>query len=164
MKNFVIKLIATGLGLGYFPVASGTVGSLLGLVLFFGLSQISLLLTAVFTIILFFAGVATGTAGERLFAKKDPGVIVIDEIVGCLLYLLFSPDWHYFLGFLCPPLWYIITGFIIFRLFDIIKPYPARHWQDLPGGWGIMLDDIIAGAYTVIVIHFGIWVYNILPY
>ena len=145
MINYATKIIASGLGLGYSPVIPGTIGSLLGIAIFLLLKYfgLSLLVITVFTIVLFFIGVIVSTKAEKLFNKKDPSVIVIDEIVGALLFLSFIP-----LNF-----WYVIFGFIIYRIYDIIKPYPAKQAENLHSGWGIMLDDIFAGIYTIITVR-----------
>lgn len=163
----IIKIIASGLGLGYSPIASGTVGSVLGVLIFIGLIQIfpqnnlsGFIINSIIVTILFFIGVFVSNSAEKLYSKKDPGEIVIDEIVGCLVFLLFSPGWQTIFGFNCPRIWYIIVGFLIFRIFDIIKPFPAYQSQQLPGGWGIMVDDLIAGIYTVIVIYLGIFIWS----
>jgi phosphatidylglycerophosphatase A len=97
-------------------------------------------------------GIYTATITEKEMKKKlgsdkgnDPGIIVIDEIIGMLIALLFIPKTTFFL----------ITAFILFRIFDIAKPYPARTMEKLHGGWGIVLDDVVAGIYANIVIQIG---------
>lgn len=145
LNNFIIKLIATGFGLGYSPIIPGTLGSLLGVFIFFLLFKLrlSLLTWIIICIFLFFIGVLTATQAERLFSKKDCRKIVIDEIVGCIIFLLFIPHTK----------WCIIIGFIIYRFLDIVKPFPANRSQALIGGWGITIDDLIVAIYTVIVIN-----------
>ena len=145
MKRFLIKLIATGLGLGYTPLIPGTIGSLLGIVIFFILIQFchSPLIPTCIIIGLFFLGVITSTEAEKIFNKKDARPIVIDEVTGCLIFLYLVPL----------KIWYIILGFIIYRILDIIKPFPAGWSQKLRGGWGIMMDDVIVGVYTGIIIN-----------
>lgn len=144
------KIIATGLGIGYSPIIPGTLGSLLGVVIFFLLLKLklSLLLWIIILILLFFLGVITATQAEKLFLKKDSRKIVIDEVVGCLVFLLFIPHIK----------WCIITGFVLYRILDIVKPFPADKSQELAGGWGIMVDDLIVAVYTVVVINAAVFI------
>ena len=95
------------------------------------------------TMILFFLGVFAGSRAERIWRIKDPQPVVIDEIVGMWISLLLIP----------PETIYILAAFVLFRLFDVIKPFPARQAELLPGGWGIMLDDLFAGIYANIGVH-----------
>jgi phosphatidylglycerophosphatase A len=139
--NFVIKLFATGLGTGYSPIFPGTVGSLLGVLLFFLVFKLNIFVSLLILAILFFAGVYSSTEAEKMFGKKDSKQIVIDEVVPCTLFLLFIPFTK----------WCIISGFIIYRILDILKPFPAYRSQHLPGGWGIMTDDLIVGIYTIVI-------------
>lgn len=93
-----------------------------------------------------FAGIWAATRTERLSGKKDPGKVVVDEVAGQLIALfpltLFT-RWS---------IWAVIISFILFRFFDIVKPYPANKLQELNGGTGIMLDDLVAGVYGAVVI------------
>lgn len=146
--NFTAKLFATGLGTGYCPIVPGTIGSLLGVALYFVLVKLEPSAYISIIVVLFFVGVFTATRAEKLFEKKDARQIVIDEVVGCLISLLFIPRTN----------WCIIIGFVIFRIFDIIKPFPANASQRLPGGWGIMVDDLIAGIYTAVVINIVVFI------
>jgi phosphatidylglycerophosphatase A len=139
--------IATGLGAGYFPVAPGTAGSAVGLVLVIALRQAGLdpvrwavCLTAT-SGLLFVLGVWSAGKAEKVFARVDPGQVVIDEVVGQIITFIATPGvtWR---G--------LIAGFILFRVFDIIKPFPARRAERFPGGWGIMLDDVVAGLYSLL--------------
>ena len=117
--NFFVKLFATWGGSGYFPVASGTAGTLAAIPLYIWLSRLSLPLY-LFTLLpfFFFASWVSGRA-EELFGEKDSGKIVIDEVIGFLVTMIaIPPDWRY-----------ILAGFLLFRLFDIVKPPPAR-WFD----------------------------------
>ena len=133
--------VATGAGAGYAPVAPGTFGSAVGVLLFplIGLFGSWLYLLAVLALLS--SGVWAAEEAERIFERKDDGRIVIDEIVGQLL--TYAP-----LVILEIPvgLLWIVTGFVLFRGFDIWKPGPAR-WAEhsLAGGAGVMLDDVIAG-------------------
>lgn len=145
LLNFAVKLIATGIGTGYCPIIPGTIGSLLGVVIFFLLLKLKLPPAGwtLLLIILFFTGVAAAGRAEKLFSKKDCREIVIDEIAACILFLLFIPHTK----------WYIISAFIIFRVLDVAKPFPINDSQRLPGGWGIMVDDLIAGIYTALIVN-----------
>jgi phosphatidylglycerophosphatase A len=139
--DYVALAIAT-CGVGYAPVAPGTFGSLVGVAIFLLLPRIAIpIAILVFT----FAGIWAGTRTEEISGRKDPGKIVVDEVAGQLIALL--------------PLvfikWSIITvmvSFILFRFFDIVKPYPANRLQELAGGIGVMCDDLVAGAYAAIIV------------
>jgi len=136
--------IATGFGAGYLPKAPGTWGSLLALPLHFFLSQLTPNHYALALGGIFFLGVITAGQAEKILDRKDPGVIVIDEVIGMLITLIGAPD--------NPLVW--LAGFLIFRFFDIVKPYPIRLIdQRINGGMGIVLDDVLAGIYSCIVLQ-----------
>lgn len=130
--------LATGLGTGYSLFIPGTVGSLLGVILFWPLAGLTWQLQLGATLLLFVAAVPSATLVARRTGVKDPGLIVVDEILGMWISLLFLP-WK-------PSL--VAVAFAIFRIADIVKPPPARDLEALPGGWGIVLDDVMAGVYT----------------
>ncbi|MDH4069831.1 MAG: phosphatidylglycerophosphatase A [Ignavibacteria bacterium] len=140
--SFVVRAIATGLFTGYAPVAPGTVGSFFALCFFlipgFGRPEI----LGGSALVALALGIYTS---GRLCngGDKDPSIVVIDEIAGMWIAMLFLPAT---LPVLC-------GSFLLFRLFDIIKPFPARSLERLPGGWGIMLDDVAAGIYANIVLQ-----------
>lgn len=132
----VAKILATFFGIGLFPVAPGTLASAVAALAFrialHGLAWPLYLLLLAF---LFFAGAAASAALAAELGRPDPGRIVVDEVCGQLLALAFLPAaWA--------PL---AVSFVLFRFFDIIKPWPIRRLEKLPGGWGIMADDIGAG-------------------
>jgi phosphatidylglycerophosphatase A len=141
--------VATAGYAGYFPIAPGTIGSIVGLAVY-GLvrwvdSPLAEISAIVATAIL---GVWAGTVAERYFGGIDPGPVVIDEILGMLVTLAFIP-----VG------WAGATaGFFIFRVLDIIKPFPAGRFESLPGGWGVMADDAMAAVYGNIALRALIWV------
>lgn len=139
----VIKLIATGLGSGYSPFAPGTAGTLVAIPLYLALSPLSWpLYLASVSLLTLLAVYASGEA-ERIFDRKDSPRIVIDEIVGFL--------WSLFL--VGPTAGRIAAAFFLFRIFDILKPPPARWCQDkLPGGWGVVMDDVMAGIWANVAI------------
>ena len=147
MNRFAV-VVSTGLYCGYSPVAPGTVGSAFGLVVFGILRSIGSPLVELVTIaILLIVGVWSASKTERYVGRIDPGIIVIDEIVGMLLTFVFLN-----VGFGT-----MVFGFVLFRVFDIVKPYPARACERLPGGWGVMADDVVAGLYAQAVLRGGIW-------
>ena len=144
--RFLCYTAGSGFGVGYFPFASGTAGSAATLPVAFGIAYFygtwGLLLTAVVT---FFIGVVASKEILK-YTKHDPSLIIIDEVVGQLVTLAFVGSclvenlnaW-----------WAYIAGFFLFRLFDIVKPQPAK-WADqkLLNAWGVMLDDVFAGIYA----------------
>ena len=145
MRAFLVKCFSSVFFIGYGPLASGTFGTAFAVFPYLLLRGNTVLYIAA-TVLLFFAGVFASTEAERLLGEKDPHKVVIDELVGFLVTMMFVP-------FGLP---YIIAGFLLFRLFDIWKPYPIRGLQDLPGGWGIMIDDVVAGLYANIVLQVAV--------
>ena len=142
MKTNKLKyLLATGFGTGYSPYASGTVGSLAAWLLFIFIPLDDYIWLAI-SIAMFFIGIWVSGIVEKDIGK-DPGIVVIDEFVGQWIALLFLPK----------TIWILIAGFLVFRILDIIKPFPAADLEELDGGVGIMLDDVIAGIYTNIALH-----------
>lgn len=164
-KNYFALALAT-CGVGYFPVAPGTLGSLVGVGLYVTIwSAADQVLTSralanrlttvyVFTPLMTFMllailavtmiGIWAATRAEELQQKKDPSIVVIDEVAGQMIALLSGPFW-------IQTWWSILSAFILFRLFDIWKPYPARRLEGLESGLGIMADDLVAGVYALIV-------------
>lgn len=139
-------LLATTLGAGYVPIAPGTVGSAAGLVLW-ALLPHTAAVQAVAIVGLFVMGSWSGGVAERHFAKTDPGQVVIDEVMGMLITLFLNPvGWT---G--------AIAGFLLFRVADVIKPFPANRLEALPGGFGIMADDAMAAVYANVILRLGIW-------
>jgi len=141
--------IATGAGTGEAPLLSGTFGTLAGIPLWIVFFDIGWPLYLLSTIALFFIGVVAAAWAENHFGKKDAGQIVIDEVVGYLLTMLFVP----FTLKAC------IAGFVLFRFFDIVKIFPARRIdKKMGGGWGVMLDDVFAGIYACIAMHILLYI------
>ena len=140
--------IATSAGAGYFPIAPGTAGSAVGVLIVAGLERLPLQVAWQMALIgiiaagLFAAGVWAAGEAEKFFGRIDPGQVVIDEVVGQMVTLLARPraSWKW-----------LLAGFLLFRAFDILKPFPARRAERLRGGWGIMVDDGIAGIYGLVV-------------
>jgi phosphatidylglycerophosphatase A len=131
--------IATAAYCGYAPIAPGTFGSAAGLVVYLLVwwTQ-SRVLEIALILFLFAIGVWSGTIAERYFGGIDPGPVVMDEVVGMLITLAFIPvTWT---G--------ALAGFVLFRLFDVIKPFPAGRFERLHGGLGVMADDAMAAVYA----------------
>ena len=140
----VIMLIATGFYAGYLPKAPGTWGSLVGLVLFYLLHTLSLPVYLAVVAGLFAVGSLAAGEAEKILDNRDPGVVVIDEIVGILIAMTAVP---------MTPLT-MALGFTLFRIFDIAKPFPVNFFdQRFHGGLGIMLDDVVAGIYSLIILQ-----------
>jgi len=134
--------LATALGVGYAPIASGTFGSAVGLVLWAVLPS-SAAVQAIVIVVLFVVGSWASHVAEQHFGRTDPGEVVIDEVMGMLLTLLLTgAGWK---G--------AIVGFFLFRFFDVVKPPPARGMERLPGGIGVMADDAMAAIYANIALR-----------
>jgi len=133
-----VRLVATGLGTGLVPHAPGTAGTLVGVPLFLVFAQMPWQLHLLSILALAVLAVYVSGATEKALNSKDAPCIVIDEIVGFQFTMLLIP----------PTLPHIVLGFIAFRIFDIIKPFPIGLCErKIPGGWGIVADDIVAGIY-----------------
>lgn len=133
----VAVLVATVGGLGYAPIAPGTVASAVT-VLAVWLLKPSAASMAVASVIVIAGGMLAAQGAERaLGGGKDPGAIVIDEVAGMLLTVLLAP----------PTPLVLAVGFVLFRIFDVVKVFPADRAERLPGGLGVMLDDVIGGLY-----------------
>ena len=133
--------IATVFGAGYSPVAPGTVGSAVTLIVLW-LLPFSIVGLTVFLVVVLLVGTWAADRAERLIGRKDPGAIVIDEVAGMLLSVILLP----------PTIPVLVTAFLLFRLFDIWKPFPARESQALTGGMGVMVDDLVAGVYALVLV------------
>jgi phosphatidylglycerophosphatase A len=143
MKHFIL-LLATGFGVGYSPVAPGTLGTLVAILIYYFLSEISPPLYEITLIGFFFLSVWVSENAERFFRKKDDQRIVIDEIIGFLTTMLWVPK----------TIRFVIIGFFLFRFFDILKPFPIRRLEKgFKGGFGVVLDDVVAGVYANIVLR-----------
>src|SRR5215471_2843748 len=162
--DYLALAVAT-VGVGYFPIAPGTLGALVGVALYLAISgwlygilaanagrgrlnlvfvftpQMAFMLLVIFLVTL--AGIWAANRAEKLLGKKDPSSVVIDEVAGQMIALLTGP-------FLPPTWWSVLSAFILFRLFDIWKPYPIRRLEALESGLGIMADDVLAGIYALI--------------
>ncbi|MEK6629837.1 MAG: phosphatidylglycerophosphatase A [Acidobacteriota bacterium] len=141
-------VLATFGYVGFAPFAPGTVGSAAALVVFVPLRLAANPWIEVLTsVALFFAGVWAARVTEQHLGVDDPGPVVIDEVVGMLVSLLFLPfSWPV-----------VAAAFVAFRCFDIVKPWPAGRLESLHGGWGIMADDVMAAIYANLLVHLLVW-------
>jgi phosphatidylglycerophosphatase A len=143
MKHFIL-LLATGFGSGYSPIAPGTFGTLVAILIYYFLSNIPSPLYEITLVGFFFLSVWVSENGERFLGKKDDQRIVIDEIIGFLITMLWVPR----------TIRFVIIGFFLFRFFDILKPFPIRRLEKgFKGGFGVVLDDVVAGVYANIVLR-----------
>jgi phosphatidylglycerophosphatase A len=142
IRNFLIKITSTFFYLGYVPFIPGTAGSIGGVFLFYLLAG-DLFKYGLFTFLILMLGFLVSGEAERIFQHKDSRCIVIDEVSGMLLSLIFIP----------PDIKWVIAGFIIFRILDSLKPYPASKFQRLKGSLGVMSDDIVAALYTGVILQ-----------
>jgi phosphatidylglycerophosphatase A len=134
--------VATVFGVGYAPVAPGTFGSAAGLLVWWLLPASTGIQAAAIAAI-FVAGSWSGNVAERHFGRTDPGQVVIDEVMGMLITLFLNP-----VGWIGA-----LAGFLLFRIFDVIKPYPANKLEQLHGGIGVMADDAMAAVYANLVLR-----------
>ena len=148
MKPLAVFLASFGF-VGYFPIAPGTAGSLAALVLYAFIKWIGSSTVELAAIVAVFAiGVWAAHGTEVALGRKDPGIVVIDEVLGMLVTLALLPL----------SLTGIALGFLLFRVLDVIKPYPAAQLEHLHGGLGIMADDAVAGLYAHLALRACIWV------
>lgn len=148
--DYLALSIATW-GVGYLPLAPGTFGSLVGVGIFLLLARATagnalIAVVLVSIVVITFAGIWAGSRIEQLSGQKDPGKVVVDEVAGQMISLFpltLFPHWSTVA---------VIVSFILFRFFDIVKPYPARRFEALKGGMGIMCDDLVAGVYGAVIV------------
>ncbi len=146
MSNGFARLISTFFYVGHFPVAPGTLASAVGVLLVLCLFPHMFIYVAL-TLIITVIGIWAAGITEKEVGKKDPGIVVIDEVAGVLVSF-----------FMIPLSWpVIISGFFLFRAFDMFKIYPANKLEERGGGWGIVADDLAAGLYTNIVLQLAIF-------
>ncbi len=157
-KDYLALAIAT-CGVGYLPIAPGTWGSLLAVGFYLQLHQLwfphtdippgsfvrsFLLIQVIIIVTVTVLGIWAASRTERVLRIKDPGRVVVDEVAGQLIALMAVPGGLWLLGDAMT----VLAAFILFRIFDIVKPYPAHRLEALPGGLGIMADDLVAGMYA----------------
>jgi len=143
-KALAVKVVSSGFGLGYLPVAPGTWASAAAATLYWMFrccpGAPGLLPVASLCMISAVTGIVIGREAEEAYGRRDPGHFVLDEMAGCwLTCLLFW--WR-------TPLATAVAAFVAFRVFDIAKPFPIRRLEKLPHGWGVMSDDLVAGLYA----------------
>ena len=143
-----IHILSFGFGAGLSPIAPGTVGTLIAIPIFLVLATFSPIIYLVSVAIMFLVGCWASALTAEALGVPDHSGIVIDEIVGYLITMIFVPiTWYW-----------VVLGFILFRLFDIWKPWPVSVAdQRLKGGLGIMLDDVLAALYSLLSLHIVIW-------
>lgn len=145
MSAVLVKMLATFFYSGYFPLIPGTFASAVGVFCFYFIKDNPFIYTLALFIVTITGFLVAGRA-EAIFKKKDDRRIVIDEIAGMLLALMFLP---------CD-IKIVVMGFSLFRLLDALKPYPLNQLQDWKGSFGVMSDDIAAGIYTNIILQAGV--------
>jgi phosphatidylglycerophosphatase A len=144
--DLVSRLIATAFGSGYSPFAPGTAGSAVGILLFWPLAGVAWPWQLAAVAVVFLAGVVAAGRVARSVGLEDPGIVVVDEVAGQWLTLAGLP--------FTPAV--ALAGFFLFRVMDVVKPWPARDLERLHGGWGIMADDIAAGVMAHLALRAGL--------
>jgi phosphatidylglycerophosphatase A len=144
--NFIEKLLGSGFFTGYIPFASGTFASFAALLIYYipGFENLFIILPV--TILFFLIGIYLGNKFEKIYGK-DPAECTIDEMVGMWLSLILLPK----------TIAISLITFFLWRALDIYKPFPARSFEKLKGGFGIMIDDVISGFYTLIIMHLVVY-------
>ena len=143
MNRFIL-LLATGCGVGYAPIAPGTLGTLITIPIYYFFSAIPSPIYELTLITLFFLSSWISGQAQNYWGRQDDSRIVIDEMMGFLITMLWLPK----------TIFSVITGFFLFRFFDIFKPFPIRRMEKKwKGGWGVVLDDVMAGVYANILLH-----------
>ena len=151
-RERAILFVATGFFIGTVPFAPGTFGSLIGLPVCFLLSRLNLLQSVIYILVFILFAIGIASAAEKILEQKDPGQIVIDEIAGLMVTFAGLPF----------NLKTALAGFVIFRVFDILKPFPIRILERrVGGGTGVVLDDVLAGVYGNLIIRLVIYITGI---
>jgi len=154
----IARLFSTIFGVGYFPVAPGTMGTLVTVIIYWFFPELTTLQLFLSLIFITFLGVISSSVTEKEFQRNagdkslhDPGIIIIDEVAGMLAALIAIPK----------TLPFVAAAFLLFRLFDITKPFPIKKIEKLPSGWGIMLDDVAAGTLSNIILQITILIFHL---
>ncbi|HTP12962.1 MAG TPA: phosphatidylglycerophosphatase A [Bacteroidota bacterium] len=139
---FLVRAFASGLFSGYSPIASGTVGSLVGLAFYWipGFEQPYYIMPA--SVIVFLAGIKAGDIMEQYYGH-DPAEVTIDEVLGMWFTLFLLPK----------SVVVAVAGFFVFRILDIVKPFPAKKFDAATGGFGIMMDDVVSAFYSNLILQ-----------
>ena len=147
-----VHIFSAGFGAGLSPVAPGTVGTLLAIPVYLILASFGTGIYVSCVVLLFLAGCYTCKQTAQALGEHDHPMIVIDEIVGYLLTMLFVPvTWYW-----------VLAGFLLFRVFDILKPWPVSLAdRQITGGLGIMVDDLLAAVYSALCLHGLIWIISV---
>ena len=147
----IVKALATGFGFGYSPIAPGTLGAVWGVGIYLLLTflEVGILIYITVTALLIVVSIPICDRAEKLFGVKDPGKIVLDEIVSVPITLFLIPM----------KIEFIVIGFVLNRLFDIVKIPPAHQVQKLRGGWGVVMDDVVAGIQSNLLMHLVVFLW-----
>jgi phosphatidylglycerophosphatase A len=147
--NFFEKMLGSGFFTGYMPIVPGTFGSLAALLIYFipGFEKPLIIIPAIIVFMVY--GIYVGNKFDKVYGK-DPRQCTIDEVVGMWISLLFLPK----------RIIVSVIAFIVWRVFDIVKPFPARNLEKLEGGLGIMIDDVVAGFYSLIVLQVLLYIFK----
>jgi len=150
LNEKLITFLATGFGSGLAPFAPGTAGTLVGVLICLLFLPVPWILRLLFVLALLVLSIYVADKAEKIYQKKDDQRIVIDEIIGLQITML--P--------VAITVLHLCVGFVLFRVFDILKPFPINNLQRLPGGWGVVIDDVAAGIYAgvlmMLLIFFGV--------
>ena len=152
-RERAVLFLASGFFIGTVPFAPGTFGSVIGLPICFLISRLDILIGVICTVLFILFAIWVAAAAEKVLKKRDAGEIVIDEIAGLIVTFIGLPF----------TLKTVIAGFIIFRTFDILKPFPIRFLEKkVAGGSGVVLDDVLAGLYANLIIRLAIYTLGII--
>ena len=153
LRDKSVLFIATGCFTGNIPFAPGSFGTLVGIPICFFLSKIDIQITIISIIIFIFAAIIVSHEAEKILNKNDPGSVVIDEIAGIMVALAGLPF----------NTMVVVTGFIIFRVLDFFKPFPVKQIEErFSGGTGIVMDDVMAGVMSNVILRILIWFVGLL--
>lgn len=141
----ISKIIATACGIGFINKGGGTVASVVYCIAWFLLPEFSIVVQILLIMLLLIIGVWSATEVEKIWGK-DNYRIVIDEVAGMMIALLFVPG----------KIKYVLAALVLFRFFDILKPLGIKQMEKFPAGWGVMADDVLAGIYSLVVLHLAI--------
>lgn len=152
-RERAVLFMATGFCIGTVPFAPGTLGSLIGLPICYLIFRLNIVLSVLSAILFVLFAIWTASAAEKILKEKDPGKIVIDEIAGIIVTFVGLPF----------TLETVISGFVIFRVFDILKPFPIRMLErNVSGGTGVVLDDVLAGIYSNLILRLAFYIAGII--
>ncbi|NOZ62835.1 MAG: phosphatidylglycerophosphatase A [Calditrichaeota bacterium] len=153
MKAFAAHVFSTFFGIGHSPFAPGTMGAIAATIIYWYFLPSGGLVWFLALIAITLIGVGLSSITEKEFQQKsgdsnahDPGIIVLDEVAGVLFALFgMGKQWPW-----------VLAALILFRIFDILKPFPVKQFEKLPGGWGIMMDDVVAGIIANVILRIAL--------